>query len=377
MYRLLIVDDEEIVLNGLENILSKISRVEVVGKMRDGLSALEFLENQDVDIVFLDIQMPKMNGLELANWISVHKPECMVVLISAYNDFSYAQKAIVYGVKNYLMKPIRLKEAKSVVEGLISECDAKKKSILWKHDFKRELIELELYHSIIDKYEKLKLVDNIYVVYAKYKVVIDEMDYHKLQLNEDLARAAIKNIFSWCSRTNVVVLTQQEKNKMYYTLLTDNITKFPRQQELKNFSVDLMGIDVEFHIIQNGNIEELLNDKKTIKQDDVADEIIIKAKKYISQNLSLNISRDDVAQHVHLDSSYFSKYFKKKAGINFHEYLQKERIKQAKEFLERGYKVQEVISKTGFTNRNYFNQIFKQYVGCSPSEYKKIGDKNA
>ena len=377
MYRLLIVDDEEIVLNGLEKILSKISRVDVVGKMRDGLSALKFLEIQDVDIVFLDIQMPKMNGLELANWISLNKPECMVVLISAYCDFSYAQKAIVYGVKNYLMKPIRLNEAKSVVDALIDELDAKKKRILWKHDFKRELIELEIYHEIINEYEKLQLTDKKLGVYAKYKVVIDETDYQNLRLNEDLSHAAITNIFRWCASSNMVILIQQSKNEMYYTLVADEARRFPQEEELKRLSLNLMGIDVGFSIIQTGKIEELSKSEEKIEHDNVADEIIMKAKNYISQNLSEPISRDDVAQFVHLDSSYFSKYFKKKAGINFHEYLQMERIKKAKELLERGCKVQEVISKTGFTNRNYFNQIFKQYVGCSPSDYRKTGDKNA
>lgn len=377
MYRLLIVDDEEIVLIGLEKILSKISCVEVVGKMRDGLSALNFLKKQDVDIVFLDIQMPNMNGLELAEWISSHKPDCMVVLISAHSDFGYAQKAISYGVKNYLMKPIRLYEVKNVVENLISECDNKKKDILWKHDFKRELIELEVYHALVNGLEESEWISEKKFVYTKYKVVINEIDYNNLNLNEELARAAITNIFWWCAKSSTVVLTRQSKNEMYYTVITDNELNFPQVEDLKTDSINLMEITVDFSISQSGKIEELLNDEKSIKQDDVSDEIIIKAKKYISLNIPNHISRDDVAQFVHLESSYFSKYFKKKTGINFHEYLQAERIRQAKELLERNYKVQDVVLKTGFSNRNYFNQIFKQYVGCSPSEYKKIGDKNA
>lgn len=373
MYRLLIVDDEEIVLNGLEKILSKISCVEVVGKMRDGLSALRYLETQDADIVFLDIQMPNMSGLELAEWIASHRPDCMVVLISAYSDFSYAQKAIVYGVKNYLMKPIRLAEVKRIVEELVDECDAKKKSALWNHDFKRELIELESYHAIVNRCESTKQIFENPIVYAKYKVIVNERDYKNLNLNTDLSRAAITNIFRWCAQSCTLVLTRQNVNELCYTLLAETIRNFPDTEVLQKNALYLMNASVDFSITQTGNIVDLLEDEKVIEQDEALDVIIVKAKEYISQNISKNISRDDVAQFVHLESSYFSKYFKKKTGINFHKYLQNERIEQAKKLLERGYKVQDVISKTGFVNRNYFNKIFKQYVGCNPSEYRKIG----
>ena len=119
MKKILIVDDEQLTLDGLERILNKMSGLMVVSKLQNGLQAKRYLEEHSVDIVFTDIRMPVMDGLELAKWVHIFRPECNIILISAYKDFGYAQQAMSLGVKYYLTKPFRYPEVKKVVEQIL------------------------------------------------------------------------------------------------------------------------------------------------------------------------------------------------------------------------------------------------------------------
>ncbi len=369
MFRVLIVDDEELVLDGLERILNKISGVSVSGKFHDGKRAAEFLENVSVDAVIADIRMPVMDGLELARWISENKPKCSIVLISAYDEFSYARQAIECGVKNYLMKPVRLPEVKKVIEQLIDLQQSREQELLWRHDFKQEMEELEMFHYVTSQSPPS---ENKHRCFCEFLLQYDVQVCSSRNLTEDMLRAGFTNIFRWCASQCTPVLTTQRPGEMRYILLGGEQKHFPSEHEILERVRKLMKIDTVVRKVSSGNVDCLSSgNKKDIAQDIIADEIITKAKKYISQNLSRDISRDDVADAVHLDAAYFSKYFKKKAGMYFHDYLQQERIKKVISLLEKGYKVQDAAKEAGFHNRNYFNQLFKQYTGCTPSEYKK------
>ena len=80
----------------------------------NGKEAIEYLSANRVDVVFTDINMPIVDGLELMKYLSAEHPETIVVVISGYNDFEYAQKAIRFGVKEYLLKPIVKEELAAI-----------------------------------------------------------------------------------------------------------------------------------------------------------------------------------------------------------------------------------------------------------------------
>lgn len=107
---------------------------------------------------------------------------------------------------------------------------------------------------------------------------------------------------------------------------------------------------------------------KFAKKDDY---IISNAISYIQEHYQEDITREDVAGAVYLESTYFSKYFKNKTGNTFHSYLFNFRMNKAIEFLRSGVSVTEVFSMVGYSDLTYFNKKFKQFTGCTPGEYKK------
>ena len=118
-FRCIIVDDEPPATRILENYIGKVSFLENVGVFNDSLKALEFLNSQSVDVIFLDIQMPQLTGLQLSKIIS---KEIKVIFTTAYPDF--ALEGFELNATDYLLKPIAFERFYQAVSKLNSESKA-------------------------------------------------------------------------------------------------------------------------------------------------------------------------------------------------------------------------------------------------------------
>jgi YesN/AraC family two-component response regulator len=110
MYRLVIVDDEEKILEGISELFpwNNIG-FQVVARFIDAKSALAYVKSNPVDVVMTDISMPEMNGIELTKELKQF-PDIKIVLFSSYKDYDYMRAAIHYSISDYLLKPIRYDE---------------------------------------------------------------------------------------------------------------------------------------------------------------------------------------------------------------------------------------------------------------------------
>lgn len=115
--RVVIVEDEAPIREGLAKILNKINpEYELVGKAADGEEGYKLIVSTNPDLVILDIQMPKMDGLTMLGKLREENYRCKVLVLSAYSDFNYAKQAIELGIENYLLKPIKIRELKKALQ---------------------------------------------------------------------------------------------------------------------------------------------------------------------------------------------------------------------------------------------------------------------
>lgn len=115
----IVVEDEVLLLKNIEKKITQTnSAFYVAGSAYNGQDALTLIEKDPPDVVFTDIRMPIMDGLRLTEILKERYPFILVVIVSGYDDFEYARKAIVYGVCDYLLKPIRIDELEKTLKKL-------------------------------------------------------------------------------------------------------------------------------------------------------------------------------------------------------------------------------------------------------------------
>ncbi len=98
----------------------------VAGEAEDGVEALGFLEKQKVDLVVTDIKMPVMDGLELCKNISQKYPGQKIIILSGYDEFAYAKEAMLYGVNEYLLKPVIKEDLKAALDNISKKLHSEK-----------------------------------------------------------------------------------------------------------------------------------------------------------------------------------------------------------------------------------------------------------
>jgi two-component system, NarL family, invasion response regulator UvrY len=119
MIRALIADDHPIMREGLKLFL--VCNMDIhVDEVEDGIKAVEYVKNNELDILILDISMPGMDGLETLKVVKEAKPDLPVLILSAYSEDQYAMHVLKAGANGYLMKTSATDELVDAVEKIIS-----------------------------------------------------------------------------------------------------------------------------------------------------------------------------------------------------------------------------------------------------------------
>ncbi len=167
MYRIIIADDEPLeCLTFQQIILDYLGESCSINLVANGREAIESANNFQADIVFMDIEMPGINGLDATKIIRKTLPDCRIVFLTAYSEFEYVKQAIDIGAENYLLKPCAEAEIHSVLDRLISNIDAlreeKKKQSMSMRTVKRlkKWLEEEIIINIIGGYVQPDRLNN-------------------------------------------------------------------------------------------------------------------------------------------------------------------------------------------------------------------------
>ena len=118
---IIIVDDEPKIRKGLSKLLGSHEGWVASGAFAEAESALSFLYEHEIDVIITDIQMPGMQGLDMVHQIRKVNREIPVIIISGYRHFDYAQKAIRFGVEDYLLKPLKALEINQTLRKMIEK----------------------------------------------------------------------------------------------------------------------------------------------------------------------------------------------------------------------------------------------------------------
>ena len=122
MIRMLIVDDERIDREGVAYLTRKFEFPIETCMAESVEEAMQVLDSQRVDILFTDICMPEQDGLELIRQAKEYQPGLHCVIYSAFGEFDYAKRAMQYGVRHYILKPLKLEEFRATIQAVLEDC---------------------------------------------------------------------------------------------------------------------------------------------------------------------------------------------------------------------------------------------------------------
>lgn len=394
-YKALVADDEDIIRSGIIRLLKKYKKIEVVAEAEDGEIALEITKKMQLDILFVDINMPFLNGLQFIEKLKEIQPNAVVIVITGYDDFEYARQALRLGVNEYLLKPLMEDVFKHSVDKVIKVIEEKNSGQKYIDQAKKILNDnhskiitdtinkwLKGQYSNKDFMEKIEyfsiklpnpfLITLIHLEYIEANEIYDQWDADLLYYAaENIMKEIYEEllpIYSFRDNNgNMVVISDNadnnhliEMNKRY----NDAITIY-----LPAKSTMLQKVGEEY--------QEILNCYKILSENMI--EIIkcpnaIKiAKEYIEKNYSKeDFSLLDTAEYMNLSPQHLSRLFKKEVGITFVDYLTRVRTRKSIELLyQHDMKIYEISEKVGYSSQHYFSSVFKKETGMSPVDYRK------
>ena len=322
MVKIFLVEDEKFVREGIKNEIDwKSYGFDFVGEAADGELALPLIEMSRPDILITDIKMPFMDGLELGRIVKEKFPETVIIFLSGYDDFDYAQKAIHIGASEYLLKPISKEKLLSVLKKIKTVIISKSNNTV--ENIKIEDIEIDIKKFDTSGFNKGKLKE--FVISGNSLDIESFVDVYMNTLGSQLK--------SLIFRQYIIMDAFIELNNIF----DNNVT--------------------EKEIFAGKNYSFLLN----------------KAKDFVEKNyMNCDISLNNVAEYIGLSPTYFSTIFKQELGINFIDYLTKTRINEAKILLRSTDKrISDIAMEVGYRDQHYFSSSFKKYQGDTPKAYRE------
>lgn len=394
MYKTLFVDDERLIREGISNLIDweRITGQELT-LAENAKVALKYLEHEKYEIVISDIYMQDMNGIELAKCIKGKWPDVVVILLSAYEDFDYARKAIEAGVFKYLLKPVIPEELEDAVNEAISQVkinEETKKRIDHSQevleDYRREL-KKNLWKDILsgnmcnedeifERFEKMNMSKNISPIYVVvYKTDDESMLYQNQVAIDKVVSSCFEGYIDTVFMDNYIVILLKKENAKSVLYAFGDLVKemfhfevyMGEGKTVKDLSTLHMSVESAKYNIQ----------KNRANKKDEPTQIVLAAVEMIRkeiENVDFNINT--IANALYLTPTYFSRVFKRKMGMTCIDFIKNYRINLAKELLQNtDLSIQQISEKTGYATVYYFSQQFKQVTGESPGSFRKKRQK--
>lgn len=373
--RVLIVDDEPLIVQNLKQAVPwQEIGCEIVGEAGNGIKALELCRDVRPHIVITDIRMPKMDGIRFMEQLRAETPEMpAVILLSGYDEFEYARQAMRLGAYDYLLKPIDYKELKNTVQRAIRQNRHARK--LRMAQLKNELYELLLNEEI----EPSSTLDDK----RAWLCLVAGRDAKHGDLS-----ASREFVRRFAPRGADLAELKLNKNRTVLVLACDDREALGKtRSQLLAHPKEMFGYALGVGTVA-GQIRELPDSFRqaeisaSVKQEDHhyrdydrtdrSEEAVEKARKYIEAHYGDDLCLDDVADAAEVSVSYLSPHFKKQMGMTFLKYLTRLRVEKAKVLLEETeMQTSRIASEVGYQDSRYFGQVFKQWTGLTPSEYRK------
>ena len=427
MYKVLLVDDEYMITEGLKRLIPfEKWDMEVVATANHADDALDYVREHPVDIVISDVNMPDKTGLEMIQEMKDLLPDAYYILLSGYQEFDYVKKAMNLSVVDYLVKPVDKVELGHLLEKIVTQLREKVQEPeilsqqLDEEAFLAYLTQKENWWIGLSKEKQGDFVIPYYVLGQDWQIVLADQEFEGLlvmpfeapyQINfEKWKRDVEKSLFY-----GSVNLDQSESLFSYYepiyrVIIQGNLQQIideltllekivlentPRVSITKQLFTQFV-MDV-FHLFEHLKADDMTDIVKNIHaittfEDLVAytketltsffgqyrmNENVVSVLEVIGRDYQKELSLKDISKDLFINPVYLGQLIKKETNSTFAELLNKQRIKAAQQLLlSTNDSIEDICYTVGYSNVGYFYKVFRKLCGKSPKAYRKQEEAN-
>jgi len=393
MFKVAIVDDEFIARKTLEKYFEIYASDFEVSEMFDnGEDLIEYLKNNNVDVVFTDVKMPGITGIEVAKWIYENKPEIKVVIVSGYSEFQWAQEAMRYRVVYYILKVVDVKEFVGVIEFIRNELRLKKSD---ESTMDLQKFFYDLVFGIFKTEDEVKRIFNKTVgvdaedtTCCVVSVVLEEDEKNDLLKgndDDDFEKALGNFIKMLYDADNVSMVSEKSGEYKFIILHTGDTLPYISPEEIENEISAVLNIKVGIDSVKEMSVIELYhsvndistNDDKrkfiiseSMEKQEFKTELVERVRQYIDEHYIEEISRKVIADRFSMNADYLGRKFKEITGKSIIEYIQEKRIERARQLILENVELDNICTMVGYFDSRSFKRLFKKFTGIGLREYK-------
>lgn len=327
MYNVLIVDDDALTRDALHAIISHFENFHVIGEAANGQEAISICQLYSVQLIFMDIIMPGITGIETSKKIKKQFPEIEICILSAYSDFAFAKEAMELHIKKYFSKPVSLSDVSNYL----------KTFSLFENTCPQLSSTLDLVNSQNFSKAYTGLSNIVNEIFSEQKSNISSLQKSFLEIGQGLL------------------------DSLGYTEQTNNITDlFPLP--------DTWLTNEEIMKIWLFKVVDYLYQQKSIRRYNILEGVFL----FIEQHIKEKISLGQITEGSMISQGYLSRIFRDQFGISTMEYIRLRKIQMVKiNFIFTTYSTSDIAFALGFNESSYLQKVFQKIEGISIQEFKK------
>jgi len=381
MISMIIVDDDPLIQVGLKSMIDWHSLgVEINGVARNGRQALEMIGRLSPDLVFCDIKMPVMDGLQLLEACRSSGWSGQFVVLTSYDEFALAQRALRLGADDYLVKI-------EISEQTLSACVKRALARLGPSERRHRPPSPESGEAVLkllagrgdgETAAEARLPDGPWCAIA-FRSDAAEPGYAMDMAGEILGRRLPARIvrldgpqFAAVVRADAV---DAEKSAVNAVSAVATYFSAPLVAGVGRTAILPAGIGDSYQDALLA-LKQATADRPVVAADRGSDsphkKLADAVKAWVCGHLMERLTLSDIAEHFALSPNYLSTVFKKETGEGLSHYMTTVRIGKAIELMQqRRMKVKEVAEMLGYDNTEYFSKVFRKVTGRSPTEWSQ------
>ena len=401
IFQILIVDDEPHVVDTIRGILEQEPAVDMeIHTAFRGQQALKICQQYPIQLLITDIRMPDMSGLELAKVVKENNPDCNVILLTAYSDFSYAYEGIRLQASDYILKTEDREVIRSRIIQVLArmEQDLRKKSWLGIPEetdpiadrLMKKLLVPQRASSQEEAFSLLGFGESSFpLMLAVVKVPASEKIQPKI-LQKALLRYFPRKIERLCqttpadniacfvlaldktgfSITNTWLMVTMERIQAVFTATTQTACAILYSYPVEN----LDQLAKKYHIAMESMEGQALTDCVQVISDLRKESPLVTirfVKRYVKEHLNEDLSLSQISDVTGYNPTYLSRLFREQTGETLIRYITRKRMDHITMLMkDPQLSMQQIMESAGFTTRSYFNQFIKKETGLTPKQYR-------